>query len=92
MYGSANRDERKYPEPDRFEVTRNPVDQLAFGRGIHLCVGINLAKIEAHFLLAALSRSVERFELGGGPEWLINNTLHGLARLPLCVMACPASA
>jgi cytochrome P450 len=39
MYGSANRDERHYPDPDRFDVTRNPVDQLAFGRGIRLCVG-----------------------------------------------------
>ena len=46
MYGSANRDERHYPDPDRFDVTRNPIDQLAFGRGIHLCVGHNLAKME----------------------------------------------
>ncbi len=92
MYGSANRDERKYPDPDRFDITRNPVDQLAFGRGIHLCVGINLARIEAHSLLAALRRSVGRFELDGEAEWLINNTLHGLARLPLSVIARPAGA
>ena len=86
MYGSANRDERHYPDPDRFDVTRNPSDQLAFGRGIHLCVGMNLAKIEAHTLLSALARHVERFELVGEPEWLLNNTLHGPARLPVSVI------
>jgi cytochrome P450 len=88
MYGSANRDERHYPDPDRFDVTRNPIDQLAFGRGIHLCVGIHLARIEAHTLLGELARRVERFELVGEPEWLINNTLHGPSRLP--VIAHPA--
>ena len=86
MYGSANRDERHYPDPDRFDVTRNPIDQLAFGRGIHLCVGHNLAKLEGGAILAELAERVERFELVGEPEWMINNTLHGLARLPVRVI------
>ena len=86
MFGSANRDERRYPEPDRFDVTRNPLDQLAFGRGIHLCVGINLARAEAHALLGALVRRVHRFELAGTPQWKLNNTLHGLASLPVRVV------
>ena len=88
MFGSANRDERRYPDPDRFDVTRNPLDQLAFGRGIHLCVGIHLARAEAHSLFAALARRVRRFELVGEPVWKLNNTLHGLASLP--VRAVPA--
>ena len=83
MYASANRDERRYPDPDRFDVTRNPSDHLAFGRGIHLCVGHNLAKAEGHAILAALADRVERFEPAGDPEWIVNNTLHGLGRLPL---------
>jgi cytochrome P450 len=83
MYGSANRDERHYPDPDRFDVTRNPRDQLAFGRGIHLCVGIHLARLEGHSLLAALADRVERFEPVGTPEPLVNATLHGYASLPL---------
>ena len=91
MYGSANRDERHYADPDRFDVTRNPVDQLAFGRGIHLCVGINLAKLEAVAFLSALVRHVERFELAGQPEWLRNNTLHGLSALPVRVRPAPRS-
>jgi cytochrome P450 len=81
--GSANRDERRYPDPDRFDVTRNPLDQLAFGRGIHLCVGIHLARMEGHALLAAFARRVARFLLVGRHRWEINNSIRGLATLPL---------
>lgn len=91
MYGSANRDERRFGDPDRFDVTRNPTEQLAFGRGVHLCVGINLARIEAHSLLAALAARVTRFEIDetdpSGPQWLVNNTLHGFEHLPVRVVA-----
>lgn len=83
MFGSANRDERRYPDPDRFDVGRNPLDQLAFGRGIHLCVGIHLARAEAHSLFIALVQAFRRFELVGTPVWKLNNTLHGLASLPV---------
>jgi cytochrome P450 len=83
MYGSANRDEHAFADPDRFDVTRNPVKQLAFGRGVHLCVGINLARVEAHSLLDALADRVERFVPAGEAAWRANNTLHGLASCPL---------
>lgn len=86
MYGSANRDERRFDEPDRFDVTRNPTEQLAFGRGVHLCVGINLARIEAHSLFAALADRAARFEPAGDGQWLINNTLHGYHHLPVTVV------
>ena len=90
MYGSANRDERRFDDPDRFDVTRNPTEQLAFGRGVHLCVGISLARIEAHSLLAALADRVARFEPDdadpSGPQRLINNTLHGFEHLPVRVI------
>jgi cytochrome P450 len=87
MFGSANRDERRYDNPDRFDVTRNPIDHLAFGRGVHLCVGIHLARLEAHSLLAAFARRVERFELVSEPVWKLNNTLHGLGTLPVRAVA-----
>jgi cytochrome P450 len=83
LYGCANRDERRYPEPDRFDVSRNPTDQLSFGRGIHLCVGIHLARLEGHAILNALADRVESFRPRGEPEWVDNRALHGLNRLPL---------
>jgi cytochrome P450 len=46
LYGSANRDERKYQDPTRFDITRRPSDQLAFGHGEHACVGLPLARLE----------------------------------------------
>ena len=75
----------RVPHEDRASSVEhcNPLDQLAFGRGIHLCVGIHLARAEAHSLLGALARRVRRFELVGEPVWKLNNTLHGLASLPV---------
>ncbi|WP_411139620.1 cytochrome P450 [Streptomyces sp. x-80] len=77
LYGSANRDERKYPDPDRFDVRRKPSDHLAFGRGEHVCIGMNLARIEMRALLEALLPRVSRFELLKA-EPALNNTLRGL--------------
>ncbi|HVW33734.1 MAG TPA: cytochrome P450 [Acidimicrobiia bacterium] len=84
MYGSANRDERRFPDPDRFDIRRPEASShLAFGRGIHLCVGMHLARLEAHSLLEALADRVVRFEAAGELRWLVNNTLHGPAVAPL---------
>jgi cytochrome P450 len=92
MYGSANRDGRRYPNPDRFDVTRNPSDQLAFGRGVHMCVGATLARLEAHALIAALARRIERFDIRREPEWMLNNTLHGIRRLVVSATGRPQRA
>jgi cytochrome P450 len=51
---SANRDERKFPDPDRFVVERNPSDHVGFGYGIHYCLGAPLARLEGRLALAAL--------------------------------------
>jgi cytochrome P450 len=60
LYGSGNRDERHYPDPDRFDVTRNPVGHLIFGYGTHGCAGQALARIEAHPILGAHARRGRR--------------------------------
>src|SRR5207302_3759050 len=44
LFASANRDERHYADPDRFDVTRNPADHVGFGAGVHLCLGAALAR------------------------------------------------
>lgn len=85
LFGSANRDSRKWDEPERFDVQRNPVDHLTFGRGIHVCVGQPLARLEGHAILKALARRVRRFETGE-PELHLNNTVRGLGRLPVEVV------
>ena len=80
MYGSANRDERKWSEPERFDIRRKAAEQLAFGHGEHLCVGLPLARVEMRAILEALARRVKRFEIFR-VEQGINNTLRGIKHL-----------
>ena len=79
LYGSANRDERKWPLPDAFDVTRDGAqDHLAFGLGEHRCIGNNLARLEIRAVLEALARRVKRIELHEA-AWGVNNILRGLS-------------
>jgi cytochrome P450 len=83
MYASANRDERKFPNPDRFDVARpNARDHLGFGHGIHLCVGMHLAKLEMESLLSELVQKVDTIEVGE-PSMVMNNSIHAFSRLPV---------
>ncbi|MCX5529146.1 cytochrome P450 [Streptomyces sp. NBC_00006] len=84
LYGSANRDERHYPDPERFDITRRPSDHLAFGRGEHVCVGMHLARVEMGTLLDRLADRVSRFETVSSRP-LLNNGLRGLEHLEVTV-------
>ena len=64
LFMSGNRDARHYEDPDTFDVTRNPVDHLAFGYGPHGCAGQGLAKLEAHAIIRALAAHVDSFRTG----------------------------
>jgi len=81
LYGCANRDERHYAEPDRFDVTRDPRDHLAWGTGPHMCAGMHLARIEMEVLLEAL---VEAHVTLGCEEPMrgTNRGLFGFTALP----------
>jgi len=81
LFASANRDPAKYPDPDRFDVSRNPRDHVGWGHGQHTCVGMHLARLEMEVLMAALVERVARIE-ADRPTLAWNNVLQGFARLP----------
>ena len=84
FYGAANRDERKYPDPDRFDIRRRPGDHLGFGAGPHACVGMNLARLEMQALFTALAKRVRRFTILE-EEARLNNVLRGYKLLRVAV-------
>ncbi len=80
---AANRDPRRWAEPERFDIRRQAVGHVAFGQGIHQCLGQMVARLEAEVLLEALLPKVKSIRLAGLPERRLNNTLHALSRLPI---------
>ncbi len=83
LFAAANRDPRKWSEPERFDIKRDIRGQVGWGYGIHSCVGRTLAQLEADALLGALIKHVERFEAAGDPSWWITTIGHGPAKLPI---------
>ncbi|QDF38608.1 cytochrome P450 [Bradyrhizobium symbiodeficiens] len=84
LYASANRDERKWQDPETFDVKRRANDHLGFGNGTHMCAGLHLARLEMTALLEVLVQRVAGFRIGE-PVLAINNVLRGLASLPVQV-------
>lgn len=85
LYASANRDERKWQDPEQFDVKRRANDHLGFGNGTHMCAGLHLARLEMTALLEVLVERVAGFRIGE-PVLAINNVLRGLASLPVQVV------
>ena len=83
LLGSANRDPAVYSDPDRLDVTRHDVRPLSFGRGIHQCVGAQLARIEGEIAIATLLRRLPNLQLDDvdHPDWRQTFVLRGLNRL-----------
>jgi cytochrome P450 len=88
LLGSANRDERRFPEPDRFDVLRDTRGHVAFGFGAHFCLGASLARLEAKAALEALVPELPRFaRVHPEREFLDSYLIRGRARLDLRVAA-----
>ncbi len=84
---AANRDPRRWSDPDRFDIRRKAAGHVGFGYGIHQCVGQMVARLEAEVFLSALLGRVAEFELDGAPAFRLNNTLRALESLPLRIRA-----
>ncbi len=92
LYASANRDPQHYPDPDNFDLDRNPTDHLAFGGGAHFCLGTHLTRIEVSRVLTQLTPHVKEIRLAGEHRYLVNATMRGLEHLPVEFVPAQAGA
>ncbi len=87
MIGAANRDPKYFAEPERFDICREPNPHIAFGHGIHACLGAALARMEARIALGDFLQRVRHFESATTQPWSPRRALHvhGPTNLPLRV-------
>jgi cytochrome P450 len=83
LIAAANRDPRRYEDPDEFRIDRDATDHVGFGLGIHYCLGAHLARLETQVVLEQMLPRVAAVLPAGEPHWAANLTLHGLERLPV---------
>jgi cytochrome P450 len=83
-YGSANRDEAVFTDPDRFDVLRNPNPHVGFGGpGPHFCLGAHLARREITLMFRELFTRMPDLELAGPPVQLRSNFVNGIKYMPV---------
>ncbi|HET9734237.1 MAG TPA: cytochrome P450, partial [Burkholderiales bacterium] len=83
--GAANRDPGQFADPERFDVARKPNRHVAFGQGDHVCVGMNVARMEGRIALGRLLERFARIELAGEPERDRRIRFRGFRKLPIRV-------
>src|SRR4051812_4148873 len=83
--GAANRDPRRWENPDSYDITRRTSGHVGYGSGIHMCVGQLVARLEGEVMMSALARKVGSIEIIGPVKRLYNNTLRGLTSLPVTI-------
>ena len=88
VIGAANHDPKRWGEDaDTFNIDRQAGGHLSLGRGIHQCVGVPIARLEADVLLSTFARRVDTIEYVGEPVPMLNNTLRGWIDLPVRITA-----
>jgi pimeloyl-[acyl-carrier protein] synthase len=83
LLGAANHDPAQFVDPETLDIGRNPNPHVAFGRGIHFCLGAPLARLEGQLAIGALVRRFPMLELAGEPVRRNQITLRGLSSLPV---------
>jgi cytochrome P450 len=83
LWASANRDERRWADPDRLDVTRDPQRHVSFGEGIHHCLGAPLARLEARIVFEELFRRIPEYAVAGPIVRIKTPTDRGLESLPV---------
>ena len=87
LYAGANRDPARWDRPDEFDIRRRVGGHLGYGAGIHLCVGMVIARMVGEAILQAMADRIDTLEVVGEVRPRLNNSLRGLDRLPLRVTA-----
>ena len=85
LIAGCNRDPSRFPDPDRFDITRKPSQNLAFGYGAHFCLGLHLARLEAQTAITRALKAYPGMRLAGSPEdipWA-KTVIRAPARLPM---------
>jgi len=82
-YGAANHDEAHFTSPGRFDLQRTSNDHLAFGGGVHVCLGQHIARIEIDAMLQEVLERMENIQLTDQPHWLESNFISGPKTMPV---------
>ena len=81
IIGSANRDPEAFENPDTLDITRKENNHLSFSKGIHFCIGSQLARLEAEVAFDILMDNLSGAKLIAEPEWRNNANMHGMKTL-----------
>jgi len=88
VWGAANHDERRFEEPERFDIQRRPRRHLAFGHGPHFCMGAHLARMEGRVAFEELLARLPEYELDGEPRWQRSSWARAYASVPIQGRGC----
>jgi len=83
VWGSANLDEREFPDPTRFDIHRNATRHLGFGHGLHYCIGASLARLETRVAFEELLARMPAYRLAGQAERYVSNWARAWRTLPV---------